>query len=297
MEITNKKEKKHLRRRSNWYIYLISFAATTVLLGLFILAFRDVLFPVSTMGPKNPLMNYVPGEEFDTTILFMMGDEQGSVPNNFMLLNYRPRDEVIALIPLNAATRAAAGNISGKLTDLYSHGGARTVIAGVKETLGIECEFFVHFDRSSFTGFTAPLGEIRVNIPFFFEGGGIELHTGEHFLSGGDLFLYMNFADFPQAGEDYDLVIMGSAITTLINSNGRHLEAEIIQDAFNKIINTANTDLTFRNFTYYQRALLYTSENSVNPAIYYIPSGNYEGDEFIISTLSIANIHNRFNIS
>ncbi|MCL2071220.1 MAG: LCP family protein [Oscillospiraceae bacterium] len=296
--MTTNKEKKHLRRRSNWYIYLISFAATTVLLGLLILAFWEVLFPVNnTNRPSDPWGEYLPGEEANATVLFMMGDSQGSVPNNFMLLNYRPRDAVIALIPLSENTRVTGDNKTGKLGELYSQGGARLVMAGIKDTIGVDCDYYVHFDRVSFTGFTAPLGEIRVNVPFFFEGGGIELNTGEHHLPGGDLFLYMNYADFPNAGDDYNLVIMGSAITTLINSNGRHLDSETIQELFNKILNTANTDLTFRDFTDYQRALLYTSENSVNPAIYYVPSGHYEHDDFIISPQSIANIHNRFDLA
>ncbi|MCL1788751.1 MAG: LCP family protein [Oscillospiraceae bacterium] len=289
------KEKKHLRRRSNWYIYLISFAATTVLLALCILAFWDVLFPAGTTK-SDPWKTYIPEYELNSTVLFMMGDEQGSVPNSFMLMNYRPGDEVIALIPLNASTRIKAGNKTGKLTDLYKQGGADTLMTGIKDTFGIECDFYVNFDRSSFTGFTSLLGEIKVNIPFFFEGGGIDLHSGEHHLSGGELFLYMNYADFPQAGEDYNLVIIGSAISSLINTNGRHLDTESIQEAFNKILNTASTNLTFRDFANYQRALLYTSENSVNPANYYVPNGVYESDEFIISAESVANIYNRFDM-
>lgn len=290
------KEKKHLRRRSNWYIYLISFAATTVLLLLFILAFWDSIFPPSTPRNTNIWGDIVPGSEFNATVLFMMGEEEKSVPNYFMLMNYRPGDDEIALVPLNPDTHVASGAKSGKLTDLYKHGGAQSVMAAIGETLGVDCDFFVHFDRSSFVGFTNLLGEIRVNVPYFFEGGGIDLNTGEHFLSGGDLYTYMSYADFPQAGEDYNLVIQGSAIMSMLNLNCRHLDSESIQEAFNKILNQANTDLSFRDFTHYQQALLYTSENSVNPANYYVPTGEYQAGEFVLSSQAVANIHQRFNI-
>jgi anionic cell wall polymer biosynthesis LytR-Cps2A-Psr (LCP) family protein len=244
------------------------------------------------------LGNYIPEQELDVTLLFMMSDEQGSVPNNFMLLNYRPKDEVIVIVPLNSQTRLSAGGISGRLTDLYSGGGSTRLIEAIEETLGIECEFYVQFDRSSFANFISALGDVAVNVPFPFEGGGIKLPPGEQSLSGGDLFVYMNYANYPEiaVGEDYDLVIMASAMTTLINSNCRNLDTETIQDAFNKIRNNATTNLTFRDYTEYQRALLYTSSNSINPAINYIPSGFYEGDGFVLSNQSIADILNRFRL-
>jgi anionic cell wall polymer biosynthesis LytR-Cps2A-Psr (LCP) family protein len=225
----------------------------------------------------------------------MASNEQGSIPNKYMLLNYRPRDGAIVIVPLSENTRTG----SGRLTDLYRQGGARAVMSGIESTLGVECEFYVLFDRSSFTGFISPLGEVLMRIPYDFTGGGINISAGEHRLSGGDLFTYMNLfnpADFPQAGSDYNLVIMGTAITTLLNLNCRNMDSETIQDAFNKILNNATTNLTFRDFTAYQRALLYTSENSFNPASYYLPTGHHELGEFIISNQSIANILDRFNL-
>jgi len=302
-------EKKNLRRRSNWYIYLISFAATIVLLGLFILAFRDTLFPQNTGGGVpdwRSFANYTPEAELDVTVLFMMGDEQGSVPNNYMLLNYRPRDEAVVVVPINSDTVLTTGSDEGwrntsssvKITELYQNGGATKVIEGIAGALGVECDFYIHFDRSSFSGFMSSLGEVQVNIPYDFSGGGLKLEAGEHKLSGGDLFVYMNNANFPEAdvGEDYDLVIMGTAITTLINSNCRHMDAEAIQNAFGKIRNNATTNLTFKDYTDYQRALFYTSVNSINPAIYYVPFGQYEPDGFVLSEQSVAEIWSRFKL-
>ena len=111
--------------------------------------------------------------------------------------------------------------------------------------------------------------------------------------------MYMNFVNFPESvvGEDYDLVVTGTAVTNLINTNSRQREPEMIQDAFNRIRNNANTNLTFRDYTAYQRALHYTSVNSTNPAIYYVPDGLYETGDFVVSNQSIANILNRFNLT
>jgi anionic cell wall polymer biosynthesis LytR-Cps2A-Psr (LCP) family protein len=218
-----------------------------------------------------------------------------------MLLNYRPRDSVVALVPLAAETLVQTGSgnsaSSARLLELYQRGGATRVMDGIKNTFGVDCEFYVKFDRSSFAGFVSSLGEVQVNIPFDFSGAGVTLPAGEHSLSGGDLFVYINYADFPQAGDDYNLVIMGSAVMNLININCRRLEIEDIQDAFNKIRNNASTNLTFRDYTSYQRALLHTSATSINPAVYYIPSGHYDGSDFIVSNQSKVNVLNKFGLT
>jgi anionic cell wall polymer biosynthesis LytR-Cps2A-Psr (LCP) family protein len=292
------KVKKHLRRRSNWYIYLISFAATFAALGMVILAFQDILFPVSTSTQTTDRFgSFIPSDELDVTVLFMMGDNQGSIPSKYMLMNYRPADEIIVLVPLSESTRVTVGSSSGKLTDLYRQGGASRVVEGIKTTLGIECEFYVQFDRSSFTSFTAPFGEIQVNVPYDFTAGGITLRSGDHRLAGADLFVYMMFANFPQAGEEFELVITGTAMSALINTNLRNLDPQIIQEAFNSVYNNASTNLTFRDYSNYQRALVYTSQNSFNPAVYYLPAGEYNAGEFVLSNQSIADILNRFNLA
>ncbi|MCL1881691.1 MAG: LCP family protein [Oscillospiraceae bacterium] len=286
------------RRRSNWYIYLISFAATFVLLGLFTLAFRDTLFPQTRSSTVDwqGMLTYSPDAELDTTILFMLSDEQGSVPHKYLLLNYRPRDEVISIVPLSQDTRIETRNNSERLADLYSRGGANVTKAGIVNTLGIPIEFYVKFDRASFTGFTAPLGLFSVNVPFPFSESGLTLNVGEHLISGGDLFTYITFADFAEVGTHFNLAIIGQSLTSFINSNLRNMDVESIQSAFNRVLNNASTNMTFRDYISYQRALYHTSTNSINPAEFYIPTGEQEDTLFVISNQSIANINSRFNV-
>jgi uncharacterized protein YejL (UPF0352 family) len=297
----NKKKKTVKRRRSNWYIYLISFATTFALLCLLVLAFQDVLFPDgSNRAHNNWGHGFIPSEELDTTVLFMLSDAQGSVPTMYMLANYRPADEVIVIVPLNADTRITVPGRNAKigtLPDIYREGGAIMVKEGLEETLGIECEYFVVFDRSSFTSFMADLGDVTVRIPFDFSGGVISLKAGEHKLTGGDLFIYMTRANFPQAGVNYNLVIMGSVVSSIINTNARNLDTETIQSAFLRILNNSTTNMTQAVFREYQQALLHTSRNTFNPAGYYLPPGSYEGGMFVLNDTAIAEIQRRFNQS
>jgi anionic cell wall polymer biosynthesis LytR-Cps2A-Psr (LCP) family protein len=230
-------------------------------------------------------------------MLFMMSDEQGSVPHKFMLLNYRPRDEVIMIVPLNPDTRVYTGGSVGRLTDVYRSGGSQLVMRALDETLGIDCEFFVKFDRASFTAFTGMHGDIPVNVPFPFSAGGLDLISGEHFLSGGDLFIYMSFVNFTESPEDFRLAVTGRAVTAFINSNLRHMDEDAISSSFNRILNNAATNLEFGHYIEYHAALHFTSTQSINPASFYVPEGERTAHEFVMSPQSIAHIQSRFNLT
>ena len=56
--------------------------------------------------------------------------------------------------------------------------------------------------------------------------------------------------------------------------------------------------MRFEDYTLRQQAFMYTSENSYNPAVYYIPYGTYEEDgSFVIAENSVATIKDRLGIT
>ncbi|MCL2633497.1 MAG: LCP family protein [Oscillospiraceae bacterium] len=296
------KNKKNVRRRSNWYIYFISFVAAFAILGMFILGIWDYFFPDRTQPMMNNqgIVNYVPGEELDVTILMMMSRSQGATPEQFMLLNYRPKSEQIVIVPLRPQTKIIDGGTTtgGTMVDAYNRGGAEAVMNGIKNTFGVECKFYVKFDRLSFINFTSLLGDTVLNIPFNIDDGAASFKSGTQALTATELYSYITITDFssvPGANEDYRFVVMGSSLCTLINNHCKGLARASIQELFNKILNNADTNLTFKDYTIYQQALLYNSENSVNPATYFIPTGELnEQGAFVVSENSISTILNRF---
>ncbi|MCL1832083.1 MAG: LCP family protein [Oscillospiraceae bacterium] len=284
------KKRQPLRRRSNWYIYLITFASTSIMLGLFVLALSPILFAQNNTAHKD-WRNYYPDSELDTIVLFMLSSEQGGIPHRFMLMNYRPRDNVIELVPLSENTHVQTRAMTGSLINVYRTGGADLVMEGIKTTLGVECEFHVKFDRVSFTSLTAGLGDITVNIIKDFESGGVLLKAGEHQLSGGDLFVYMTYVT-----ADDELAVMGRAMTFMINYNLRNMDEESISMNFNRVLNNAATNLEFKNYVNYYVALHYTSNNSINPASFFVPIYEQEDGALVMTESSINAIHDRFNI-
>jgi len=298
---TPKPPKKNVRRKSNWYIYLISFAATSVLLSLLVLAFWDRLFPErkNTVVAGQGIYGYVPGEELNINILFMLSRDKGAVPDYFMLMNYRPRDEKIVLIPLKPETYVSSGGASGKLTDVYKSGGSENVISGVEAVFGLKIGHYVKFDKTSFINFIAMFGDVPVNIPFDLAGteGGSSFSAGMSPLSGAELYEYITFPKYGNENEDYRLVVMGSVFAALIKNNTHDIISEKIQSTFNKIINTADTDMTFKDFLTYQQALIYNSENGFDTPTYYVPFGEYnENGAYVTSEESVGAILSKFKV-
>lgn len=288
--------KKAVKRRSNWYIYVLTFIITTVLLSFGVWSLRDMIFPQNTSSSvsSSGKVDYRPDASFNTNVLFMLSEETGGVPEYYMLANYRPRDEIIVLVPIKEQMSSTVGNSHGSLSDIYMEGGAEWVMYALQNTLDITCENYVKFNKGSFMDFIDLVGKTPVNIPYLLKNDKIEFPAGSFELEGEQLYYYLTFPDFDE-GDDYRCVVFGSAISSFINNNSRNLTVTQLQSYFNKILNTTDTDLEFSNFTKNQSAYLYNTQNSYNMAEYYIPYG--ETDEngfFIISENSKTTIKTRF---
>ncbi|MCL2077625.1 MAG: LCP family protein [Oscillospiraceae bacterium] len=291
--------KKAVRKRSNWYIYLLTFMITFVILSFVIYNIRDYLFPARNFPvTSGSSMDIRPDASFNSTTLLMLSENKGGIPEYYMLLNYRPRDEVILLVPLRTNLYATAGNVSGTLNDVYRSSGSGGVMAALRTAVGVECDHYIKFDKSSFIGFVDSLGTAPVNIPYNLTGeGGMDFYVGPQELSGEALYNYITYPDFNNPGEDYRYTVQGTAISNLINKNSRNLSVIQLQTLFNKILNTTDTSLEFADFTKNQHAYLYTTQNSFNIADYYIPSGTTdEAGYFNLSENAVATIWDRFGM-
>jgi anionic cell wall polymer biosynthesis LytR-Cps2A-Psr (LCP) family protein len=239
--------------------------------------------------------DYRPDTSFNTTFLLMLSENKGGAPDYYMLMNYRPRDEVILLVPLRESLYAVVGDARGTLSDIYWSGGSESVVLAVKNTLGIDCEHYIKFDRSSFIEFLYLAGETPINIPYDLTGGEVEFYAGSHVMNGEELYAYLTYPDFGQ-GEDYRYRVHGMAISNFINRNSRNLTVTQMQTLFNRILNTTDTNLDFGVFTRNQPAYLYTTQNSFNIADYYVPNWTAEGEYSVITDSSKAAIRDRFGL-
>lgn len=315
-----------IRRKSNWYIYAITLIISFVLIGLFIGRIWDSLFPNGDDAKNAYSVNnadFRPSADIKLNILLMLSEMKAGTPDYYMLANYRPRDEVIVFVPLPENTKVTYKGNSGSLYEMYSNLGEEAVIGGIAETLKIECDDYIKFDRLSFIDFVNLTGDVYVNIPTDIvekktekvlekqiveidgeeqeitvqvekEIENIIFPAGTQYFDGETLYNYMLYP-FGK-GKDYTLAIHGSAVMNMINRNFRDLSSTELQSYVEKIISSTDTGIMFSDYVEYQPVLQYTTENSINPCEYYIPYGSDEGGYFVISENSAATIRDRLEI-
>lgn len=314
-----------VKRKSNWYIYLIALIISFVMLGLFVSSIWDSLFPASDDAASYSVSHadYRPSPDIEPTFLLMLSDMKAATPVYYMLANYRPRDEIIVFVPLQENMKVSCGGNEGSLYEMYDNFGAEAVVGGIKNTLGVECEHYIKFDRLSFIDFVDLTGDVYVNIPAditevvtktvlekeIVEVDGEEQEVtrqkkktveevvfpaGAQYLNGENLYSYITY-DFGK-GTDYKLAVHGAMAMNMLNKNFRNLSSTELQRYAEKIISSTDTDITFSDYVEYQSVLQYTTENTINPCEYYMPYGESDGGYFIISDNSKATIIDRLDI-
>lgn len=284
---------KHVRRRSNWYIYLLTFIITAVVLCAVVWSMRDILFATYVPDSGNTgAADYRPGKEFNATILLMLSEMKGGTPEFFALANYRPRDDTAIIVPLPKNTQVVLNSRSMTLADAYGEGGAKGVNTAIRDLLGVSGSFYVKFDRLSFIDLANQLGTTTLSIPYDLTGGAVEFRTGSATLTGDQLYQYITYPTMPESDR---LVTLASSVVKMVNANTRDLSAGQLQEIFSKVINGADTDFDFEDFTSNQSAYLYTCGNSPDFTEYYMPYGDTDGDgRFVLADGSIETILERF---
>ena len=315
-----------VRRKSNWYIYVITLIISFALLGFFVSSIWDSLFPTEKDADSAYSVNnadFRPSADIKLKFLVMLSEMKAGVPDYYMLASYTPRTESVVFIPLPENTRVNYKGNAGSLYEMYSNLGAEAVMGGINETIGFECKNYIKFDRLSLIDFVDLTGEVYVNIPAditesrietFLETEMMEIDgeeqevtktvkkkvediifpAGAQYFDGETLYSYITY-DFGK-GVDYTLAVQGSAAMNMINHNFRDLSSTELQSYAEKIINSTDTGFMFSDYVEYQPVLQYTTENSINPCEYYIPYGETEGGYFVLNPNSIQTIKDRCGI-
>ena len=315
-----------VRRKSNWYIYVITLIISFALLGFFVSSIWDSLFPTEKDADSAYSVNnadFRPSADIKLNFLVMLSEMKAGVPDYYMLASYTPRTESVVFIPLPENTRVNYKGNAGSLYEMYSNLGAEAVMGGINETIGFECKNYIKFDRLSLIDFVDLTGEVYVNIPAditesrietFLETEMMEIDgeeqevtktvkkkvediifpAGAQYFDGETLYSYITY-DFGK-GVDYTLAVQGAAAMNMLNRNFRDLSSTELQSYAEKIINSTETGFMFSDYVEYQPVLQYTTENSINPCEYYIPYGETEGGYFMLNPNSVQTIRDRCGI-
>ena len=265
-------------RRSNWYIYIITFIITFVLLGFVVYQLRYYLFVKrdEIEAIKNQ-SDFRPEASQNMTVLFMLSEMKGGIPQEYMIVNYRPRDGVVMCIPVTAKLTETVGEHSGTLTELYETGGAKSIVLAIKNAMDVTCEYYVKFDKDSFAEFVSIMGNATVSVPYDLndDDKNTVFAAGTHDLAGDDLFKYLTFPNLSD-DEEYKGVMQASAVRSLINQNINSLTTGDVSSLYRKILTSTDTDMTEAVFSDHLHSFYFTIANTYDPALFYVPYGEYD---------------------
>ena len=285
------------RRKSNWYIYFISFAIASAIAAMIMSIFWDVIFPEREKSNYSGIRTDIPDASNNIKILFMLSEEKAGAPTRYLLMSYQPADETIICIPIRSDMEAVVGNRRGPLNQLYTDGGVQTIMYAIEGTMGVKCDNYVKFDRDSFVSMMDTIGRVSVSCAYdvLAADGSVLFESGSHMMNGTNLYTYINY-DNPAYGDDYQSLVLGSAAVSIFNSNLRGLSATVIQSYFTKLMNTTDTNLSLEDYTKRQQAFLFTSVESYNPGQYYIPYGDMVDGVFKLADSSKTTILERLKL-
>ncbi len=288
-----------VHRKSNWYIYLISFTIALAFAVAAILAFQWYLFPEETTPTgvnKNGELtdDFRPTKEHNFNGLFMLSDDKGGLPELFVMISYNAVDNRLAYIPFPASISMSADGRT--LPNVYAAQGGDKVIEVLEQVIGVKCDFYVTMDRVGFITMVSSFGNLEYEVPksLIIVDGEVQqtFNAGKQRLDAESVFRLIMLADFGE-GESFRFNCIGEMMTGLINQNYRVLDgnSQVMDSFFNHILSSSDTDLTDELYRSRKAALLNTAAYGVSPAEYYIPHGEYASDgSFIIAENSIKTI-------
>lgn len=288
-----------VRRKSNWYIYLIAFTIALIFAIAAILAFQWYLFPEETTPTgvdKNGELtdDFRPTKEHKFSGLFMLSDDKGGMPELFVMITYNAVDNRLTYIPFPASISMSADGRT--LPNVYAAQGGEKALEVLEQAIGVKCDFYVNMDRTGFITMVSSFGNLEYEVPksMIIVDGEVQqtFNAGKQRLDAESVFRLMMLADFGE-GESFRFNCIGEIMTGLINQNYRVLDgnSQVMDSFFNHIVSNSDTNLTDELYRSRKAALLNTAAYGVSPAEYYIPYGEYADDgSFVIAENSIRTI-------
>ena len=289
-----------VKRKSNWYIYLIAFGITLAMIVMTIVSLRDFLFPRSqeTGLTVNGELDgdFVPDLSMNIAVMTMISDGESEMPELFILAAYNAVDNRLIFIPVNNGIALAS---SGRtLPNIYAAQGGEGVSEAVANECGITIDGYIKFDRTSLIDLISSYGNVEYDVAkTLLITDGVEaeaINSGKQIFTAEMVYRYIMFADFGE-GESYRFNMICSLITELVNQNVAYIDSSLLDVYAGDILQGAETNLTEEKYLAHKAAILNTVQFGIKPAEYYVPYGEYgEDGSFSISENSVRSIRQKY---
>lgn len=288
-----------VRRKSNWYIYIIAFGITLAMIVMVVIFLKDVIFPESKetgLNTNGTLSDdFVPDKSMGISVMTMISDTDSEMPSLFIAAVYDAVENRLTYIPLNDSIALSS---SGRtLPNIYAAQGGSGVAKAVSDVLGIGFDGYIRFTRDSFMELMSAFGNVEYEVAktlLIDDGAEVRaINSGKQIFTAEMLYKYIMFADFDE-GESYRFNMIGSILIELVNQNISYIDSSLLDVYAANILENSETDLTEDRYKHSKAAMLNTIRYGINPAEYYVPYGEFGDDgSFIISDNSLVTIRQK----
>lgn len=290
-----------VRRKSNWYIYLLAFAITMAFVIMVIFTFRWYLFPekteetgITSAGELSE--TFSPKPEHNMNIMVMMSDGAQDSPELFVLAAYNAVESRLTYIPV---PKGISVSTEGRtLPNVYAAQGGEGVIDAFNTVTGVECHAYIKMDRLSFVDLVSSFGNAQYDVPkTVIINDGLEIDTinaGEQLFTAEMAYRYIMLADFDDS-ESYRFNLIGDLLAEMVNQNYLYADSSLLDTYAQLLMNCPETNVTQEFYNSRKAALLNTLMYGSSPAEYYVPYGEYseDGEGFLISENSVTTIRQK----
>ncbi len=213
------------------------------------------------------------------TILFIIDLPEENCSSTFVLMRSVPKEKKVLYVGLPSNSIAVINDKQTGLKEAYERGGADAAVEFAEQTLGVEVDKYMTFNKEAFLKFCDIMGgvtyAINADIP------GIQETSAEQYLSGSKILKVITYPFF-SGGEEQRAYTASSIFSSMMNqADGKRL-ADNLDTSFTSLVNLSETDITAVDYKDKKSGVKYMLENGITIARFRAITGTSASGSFII---------------
>lgn len=279
------------KRRSNWYIYVITFVVTGLLLilvsSILLKSFYDSQDKDATVNvSQNQTAIFTPDSTYDFSVLVTLSADNDKTPDKYMTITYIAKNNTFVLMPYLSNAVIDGGNTIKRICE---QSGEAEVAKLLSSKTGLSINKYIRFTKSTLTELFDMVGNTTLTVPSEIKYENKKDNTvtiikqGTQIFTAEQMYAYLTLPDYGVKDELYPCKLNATVISSFIDQNFIGTSSKTLDGYINFIINFTNTNIEQSDYDAKVKAIVYTlSQNKSSVTDFYIPYGDKSGDDYII---------------
>ncbi|HAJ97236.1 MAG TPA: hypothetical protein DCO72_05820 [Ruminococcus sp.] len=227
-----------------------------------------------------------PTEEDNSTILFVLNEENDPIQYTFMIARLIPMDKKMALFAFPANMLAVVDGRQDTLAGFFTQSGIQAAKTAIENESGISIDHYVVLKSEGFQKICNIFGGVYYSVPI--KTNGFEDSAEPQYLGAAQmekLMTYPLFGDTEGQGEIQRNAVTSDMISEMINQTDTERITASMDYDFKRLINLMDTDISAMDYADRKNALKYMFTYGNTIASFRIVTGTVgqDGDVFLLS--------------